>query len=87
MRKSTELLDHLERIHDDYVEDLIEKVSTEDKIIMSHEQEQQGLAPWEISAIVQGALSELPENLAEHADSLFDIVYDAVTEALDKSRR
>ena len=84
MRKNTELLNHLERIHDDYGE-VVDKISTEDKLLIAAE-EQQGLAPWEISAIVQGALSELPEALAGHADSLFDIVYDAVTEALDKSR-
>ncbi len=85
MRKNTELLDHLERIHDDYGE-VVDKISTEDKIIMAAEERQQGLAPWEISAIVRGALSELPEALTGHTDSLFDIVYDAVTEALDKTR-
>ena len=86
MRKSNPLLDHLERIHDDYVDDPIDKIPTEDKIIMAHEQEAQGLEPWEISVIVQGALNELPKGLEEHVDSLFDIVYEAITEALDKSR-
>ncbi len=81
----SDLLEHLERIHDDYGE-VVDKISTEDKIIRAAEERKQGLAPWEISAIVQGALDSLPENLSGHADSLFDIVYEAVTEALDKSR-
>lgn len=83
---SKELLDHAENVRDRY-EVLVDKIPTEEKIIMSHEAEQTlGLEPWEISEIVQGALNELPEGLEDHVDTLFDVVYDAVAEALDRAR-
>ena len=84
--KSNDLLNHLEKIQGDYVE-LVDKIPTEDKLIMAHEQESAGLAPWEISEIVQDALNGLPEELDNHVDSIFDVVYDAVASALDKNRR
>jgi hypothetical protein len=86
MTMSKELLDHAENVRDRY-EVLVDKIPTEEKIIMAHEAEQTlGLEPWEISEIVQGALNELPEGLEDHVDTLFDVVYDAVAEALDRAR-
>ena len=83
---SKDLLDRLEKTHADYLV-LVDKVPTEDKIIMSYETEEiAGLAPWEISEIVQGALNGLPEGLEDHVDTLFDVVYDAVAEALHRTR-
>lgn len=81
-----DLLNHMEKVHDTYV-DLVDKIPTEDKIIMSHELEESGgLEPWEISEITQAALNNLPEGLEDHVDALFDLVYDAISEALDKNR-
>lgn len=82
---SKALLDHAEKVHDDYLV-LVDKISTEDKIIMAHEEETLGLEPWEISEIVTSALTELPEGMDEHIDTLFDVVYDAVSEALGRVR-
>jgi hypothetical protein len=86
MTMSKVLLDHAEKVRDRY-EVLVDKIPTEDKIIMAHEAEQNAsLAPWEISEIVQSALAELPEGMEEHVDVLFDVVYDAVSEALERAR-
>ncbi len=81
------ILSHLEKIHEDYIE-LVDKVPTEDKIIMSREEAvaPSTLEPWEISEIVQAALNSLPGGLEAHFDSLFDVVYDAVAEAVDRIR-
>lgn len=87
MRNSNDLLDHMERVHDEY-EVLIDKIPTEDKLIMAFEEELSVvLEPWEISEIVQGALNELPEGLEDYVDSLFDVVYDAISVALERARR
>jgi hypothetical protein len=86
MKKSNDLLDHLEKVHDEYT-DLVEKIPTEDKLVMLHEEvSTDTLEPWEISEIVQGALNGLPEGLEDHVECLFDIVYEAVSEALDRVR-
>ncbi len=79
-----DLLDHLEQIQEDYGE-LVEKVPLEEKLIRAYESS--GLEPWEISEIVQQALNKLPEGLEDHVDHLFDVVYDAISVALDKTRR
>ena len=85
--KSNDLLDHLEQVRDDYLEP-IDKIPMEDKLIMSREEELTvTLEPWEISEVVRGALGELPESLEGHVDSLFNVVYDAIAEALDRARR
>lgn len=89
--KSKDLLDHMERVHDDYV-DLVDKIPMEDKLIMSREEEftvkfEFDLEPWEISEIVQQSLNDLPDGLENEVDALFDIVYNAVSEALDRARR
>lgn len=86
MKRSNELLNHMERVQKDYV-DAVDKMPTEDKLILSHEEALSDLEPWEISEIVQTALNDLPEGLEDHIDSLFDLVYDAISEALDRSRR
>jgi hypothetical protein len=41
--------------------------------------------PWEIAEITQHALSKFPESMrnSNDIDLLFDIVYDAINEALD----
>ena len=81
--KSNDLLDHLEKVRDDY-EVLVEKIPMEDKLIMSREEALAvNLEPWEISEIVQGALGQVDAP----ADNLFDVIYDAISEALDKARR
>lgn len=87
MRKNNDLLDHLERVHDDYI-DVVDKISTEDKLIMSHEElMSRGLEPWEISEIVQGALHDFPDKLEDNEDLAFDVIYDAISEALERSRK
>ena len=81
------MLEHLERVHDEYVE-LVDKIPTEDKLIMSREENSEmGLEPWEISEIVQTALGRLPEGIEEHVDLGFDIIYEAILEALSRSRK
>ncbi len=82
--ENRDLLDSLEQIQADYGE-LVEKVPLEEKLIRAHEAP--ALEPWEISDIVQQALNNLPEGLEEHVDSIFDVVYDAISVALDKTRR
>ncbi len=79
------LLDHIEKVQETYV-GLVDKAPTEDKVIMAREMEEEGLAPWEISEIVQAALNDLPEGLEEHMDSLFDVVYEAISKSLDRLR-
>jgi len=87
MNKNTDLLGHLENVHEAYI-DLVDKIPTEDKLIMSHEEiEKRGLEPWEISEIVQNALNIFPDNLNEHMARAFDIIYDAISEALERSRK
>ena len=87
MRNSNDLLDHLEKIHDEY-EVLVDKIPTEDKLIMAFEEERSVvLEPWEIAEVVQSSLNNLPEGLENYVDSLFDVVYDAVSEALERARR
>ncbi len=83
--KGKALLDHMEKIHDDY-EVLVDKIPLEDKLIASREESLKGLEPWEISEIVRASLNSLPPGLEDHVDSLFDVVYDAIAEALDKVR-
>jgi len=82
---SKALLDRVEKVSEDYLV-LVDKIPTEDKIIMAHEEETLGLEPWEISDIVTDALKELPEGMEDHIDTLFDVVYDAVSEALTRVR-
>ena len=87
MSRQEKLLLHLEEVHDEYVE-LVEKIPMEDKIILAHEEPVSGnLTPWEISEVVHEALNNLPEGLENHIDGLFDTIYDAVLEALDRARR
>jgi hypothetical protein len=87
MKNTNPLLDHLEKVHDEY-EELIDKIPMEDKLIMSREEALAvTLEPWEISEITQAALNDLPENLEGHVDDLFDVVYEAILEALDRARR
>jgi len=83
--KGKDLLDHMEKVHDDY-EVLVDKIPMEDKLIMAAEERLATLEPWEISEIVQSALRDLPEGLEDHMGSLFDVVYDAIAEALDRVR-
>jgi hypothetical protein len=64
----------------------VDKIPTEDKILLSAEEEAFGLEPWEIQGIVQSALNHLPEGLDEYVDILFDTIYEAVSEALEQAR-
>jgi len=88
MKDNNELIDHLEKVRDDFLVP-IDKIPMEDKLIMSREEELEvavTLEPWEISEIVQSSLKELPQGLEGHAGQLFDVVYDAISEALDRVR-
>lgn len=83
-----ELLDHLEKVSDEYLE-MVDKIPTGEKLVRSREEEfrqQMGLEPWEINDVVQHALNSLPEGLEEHVGSLFDVLYDAVSEALARTQ-
>ncbi len=64
----------------------IDPLSMEEKIILAHEGPVE-LAPWEITEIVQTAMSNLPSDLGiEQVDMVFDVIYDAVSEALEAVR-
>ncbi len=86
MKNSNELLNHMEKVNDDYLV-LVDKIPLEDKLMASREEDLAGLEPWEISEIVRGALRGLPAGLEGHTENLFDVVYGAISEALDKRRR
>ena len=87
MDKNKNLLDHMEQVHGEYI-DLVDKIPMEDKLIMSREELiTTKLEPWEISEIVQGALHDFPEKLEDNEDLAFDVIYDAISEALERSRR
>ncbi len=80
--KNEQLLDHLEKVRDEYVE-LVDKIPMEDKIIMAFEERTCGLEPWEISEITQSVMSKLPESLkTKDVDILFDLIYDGITEGI-----
>jgi hypothetical protein len=81
-----DLLDHAEAILENYVPS-VDKVSIEDKILLSHEEDNWGLSPWEVQEVVQEAMSQLPDGLEEHVDLIFDVIYEAIAEALDRARR
>ena len=83
--KGKALLDHAEKIQDDY-EVLVDKIPMEDKLIAAREEEFAGLEPWEISEIVQESLNNLPEGLEKYIDNIFDIVYGAVAKTVDRVR-
>ena len=81
---SKDLLAHLEKVHENYI--VVEKIPMEDKILAAHEEDTpRGLAPWQVSEIVQEAIKRLPIELGEYNDEVFDIMYEAVSEALDSS--
>ena len=82
MTKNEQLLDHLEMVHEEYL-DLVEKIPMEDKIMAAHEGPSSGLEPWEISEITQSVMSKFPGSLkTEDVDILFDLIYDAITEGV-----
>ena len=67
----------------------LEKIPMEEKIIAAFEEESSHLTlePWEISDIVTGALHELQHFLpAENVDVAFDVIYEAISEALRRGR-
>ena len=79
-----ELFEHACLVNDTYTE-LVEKISTEEKILLAEEESGAGLEPWEIAEITQHVLSKLPESMRnDDVDLLFDIIYDAINEAVDK---
>jgi len=77
--------DSMEKFYEDDMNP-IDKVPIEDKFVAAHAEEMRGLEPWEISEIVNAALGDIPECLGEHADTLFDTLYEAILEALDRAR-
>lgn len=61
--------------------------TTEEKIIAAHEDVPGSLEPWAIAEITQTALSRIPPDFTtDDMDLLFDVVYDAISEALERSR-
>lgn len=85
--KPTDPLAHLEAVHERYF--TMEKIPMEDKIIAAAEERSRvlDLEPWEISEVVQGAMHELSPLLnSDTVDIAFDIVYEAVSEALTRAR-
>jgi hypothetical protein len=84
--RNKELLDHLEKVSDDYYTN-IDKIPTSEKLVRSREEDIRqigGLEPWEISDVVRQSLNNLPEGLEEHVGSLFDVLYEAVAEAMSR---
>ena len=81
-----ELLDYAEAIRESYVP-TVDKVSIEEKILLSHEEDNWGLSPWEVQEVVQEAMAQLPDGLEEHVDLIFDVIYEAVAEALSRAGR
>ena len=80
------LLEHAQFVNDVYT-DLVDKIPTEEKIILAEEEQDGGLEPWEVAEITQHVLSKLPDSMKkENIDLLFDIIYDALNEAVDKVR-
>ena len=68
---------------EDYVAD---PLTTEEKIVLAHERPFE-LEPWEITEVVRHAFAELPASFdVEQTDILFDVIYDAVSEALERAR-
>jgi hypothetical protein len=65
---------------------LVDKDSMEDKVILAHEEDSYGLSPWEVQEVVQDAMRNLPDGLEGHVDILFDIIYEAVADALERVR-
>ncbi len=64
----------------------IDPLSMEEKLILAHEGPVE-LAPWEITEIVQAALSNLSQELeVEQVDLVFDVIYEAISEALGRVR-
>ena len=64
----------------------IDPLSMEEKLMLAHEGPVE-LAPWEITEIVQTALSNLSQELeVEQVDLVFDVVYEAISEALGRVR-
>lgn len=81
-----EMLDHAEAVLETYMPTM-DKMSIEEKLLLSHEEEVGGLSPWEVQEVVQEAMTQLPDGLEEHVDLIFDIIYEAIAEALERSRR
>lgn len=44
------------------------------------------LEPYRIQQITQSALSCLPEGLEDHVDLLFDVIYEAISQALHEAQ-
>ncbi len=67
---------------EDYVAD---PLTTEEKIVLAHEKPLE-LDSWEILEVVQSALRELPPGFdVEQIDILFDVIHDAVVEAVERA--
>jgi hypothetical protein len=83
-----ELLDHLEKVSDDYLQN-VDKIPMGEKLVRAREEELRqaaiGLEPWEINDVVQQALNNLPAGLEAHVGSLFDVLYEAVAEGVSRT--
>ena len=64
----------------------IDPLTTEEKLVLAHEAPIE-LAPWEITEVVQGAMADLPPDFdVEEIDLIFDVIYEAVSNALERVR-
>ena len=64
----------------------IDPLSMEEKLVLAHEGPVE-LAPWEITEVVQTAMANLSQDLeVEQVDLVFDVIYDAISEALERVR-
>ena len=83
MNSGSNILNQLEKTRDEYIE-LVDKVPTEDKILAAYEAESKTLEPWEISEIVESAMSTLPDELGDYVGDVFDAIYEAVADTLER---
>jgi hypothetical protein len=83
MYEYRDALNHLEEIFGRYC--TMDKVATEEKILLSQE-EPKWLPLEEIKGIVESYMNSLPEELSDHVDLIYDLLFDAVNEAIARVR-
>ncbi len=85
MKSGSDLLERLEKATDEYIE-LVDKIPTEDKCFAAYKTESKTLEPWEISEIVEAAMRRLPDELGDYVPDVFDAIYEAVSDTLERIR-
>jgi hypothetical protein len=91
LKLTDEALDGLDALNVDqdlvemYIQE-VDKIPMEDKILAMADEQRETLSPWEIDGIVQEALNKLSDLIpAEEVDAAYDVVYEAVQEAISRS--